>query len=857
MCLLTMMKVQGDDAFRYGDARSPDSSPGETGMSGSLQRLEVLLVGAIMVVAGAVVAALLYLRPPGHQAYSAATAAPVSASAPTASVVPATAEAPVSTSPPPASATATPVVQAGEAIARLVPASLILTAWPLLLVAGGALGLAFVLTRLVRRRRMAYTGQSVAMLLGTADAATRATNLRVMRALHEQGALTADLAAAAGLARRWQWPQRAPFLLPKLTPPAVKRPRLALPTRRPRSVPRLDVPPVSPYTLEAPALPARAAVPAGSSSVEDATQPDTAASRVHSQKRNQGSSAEELALAVEVSLRRVWTCEGLRSTVLAVDTPLAPGTTTVTVTIDVVPDEEERLTALPDLVIAQRPAWRVSWSGGQPHGVLTIENVGHLSLPTSGLPLLAPLLQHGRGQNLMRSLPLDTWPHLGIYGGDALGALHQLLTAVLYSQAPSALALAIVDAGQVSPLYRGVAHQVDAPGDVRTICDVLAGAVRRGLCTDAVVRPLLLVVVEPDAAALAALTALLTRLRLHQRAPVHVILVQERLVSAGRELYALLPALITGGGQGRSSWLPGQYDAWPRQGTARLNAHRMRLEGRAVTRTEAEAAELLAPLRQEVSNLPPVLWDTALGPAHAVVCIQTDTHNDQPQGTGVEVQASSGAEPAEAAASDDAVEPVAPAARSVLLTSGQESRMPGTDLSQTPLAAFLQAAREQASLPPPPPQRPGEAASDTGGTAEPLPAHTSEVVSLNRADETGSAWPAGPPPLGHAALADLMARVVTSPLVTEGAANERGLTKNRVAELLRDLPKAQARDTATVLMAWFDLAGLLAPPDRPGRLRHPRALAISQLEEIAARLAATPIPDATTVAQLWAESLSE
>jgi hypothetical protein len=88
-------------------------------------------------------------------------------------------------------------------------------------------------------------------------------------------------------------------------------------------------------------------------------------------------------------------------------------------------------------------------------------------------------------------------------------------------------------------------------------------------------------------------------------------------------------------------------------------------------------------------------------------------------------------------------------------------------------------------------------------------------------------------------------------------AQKHRLTKNRLAELLRDLPKAQARDTAAVLMAWFDLAGLLAPPDRPGRLCHPRALAITQLEEIASRLAATPIPDATIVAQLWVESFSE
>jgi hypothetical protein len=409
----------------------------------------------------------------------------------------------------------------------------------------------------------------------------------------------------------------------------------------------------------------------------------------------------------------------------------------------------------------------------------------------------------------------------------------------------------------VSPLYRGVPHRLDPPGDVRATADALGDALHRRNRVGAAVRPLLLVVAEPDAAALASLTALLTRLRQHPDVPVHVLLVQERLVPAGRELYALLPAIITGVGQGDPSWLPGQHDAWPRQGTARLNARGMRLEGRAITRTEAEVAELVAPLRQVASHLPPVVWDTDQGPAHAAVSILSDAHDDQEQLATAEAPASLAADRAESVASDSAADPVVLMEGAANLTSGNETGMPGAGLSQTPLAAFLRAAREQPSLPSPPPQRPGEATPGTGDHASPPRAQRSEAVSLNPADELGSGWPSGPHPLGSAALRDLVARVVVSPLVTEGAANERGLTKNRLAELLRDLPKAQARDSAAVLMAWFDLAGLLAPPDRPGRLRHPRALAVTQLEEIAQRLAATPIPDATIVAQLWAESLSE
>jgi hypothetical protein len=145
MCLLTRTRAQDDDAFGCADARSLHFSRGETRMSGSLQRLEVLLVGVMMVVAGAVVAVLLYVRPPAQQSYASATAVPVSTAAPTTSVAPATPETNRPTNPAPTPTTATPVVQADEAIASIVPASLIQTAWPLLLVASGALGLAFVL----------------------------------------------------------------------------------------------------------------------------------------------------------------------------------------------------------------------------------------------------------------------------------------------------------------------------------------------------------------------------------------------------------------------------------------------------------------------------------------------------------------------------------------------------------------------------------------------------------------------------------------------------------------------------------------------------------------------------------------
>src|SRR5262249_22442510 len=62
----------------------------------------------------------------------------------------------------------------------------------------GLVGIALVLMRR-RRRRMTYTNQTVGQLLTAADATTRTDNLKIMRGLAEQGLLTAELAAVAGI----------------------------------------------------------------------------------------------------------------------------------------------------------------------------------------------------------------------------------------------------------------------------------------------------------------------------------------------------------------------------------------------------------------------------------------------------------------------------------------------------------------------------------------------------------------------------------------------------------------------------------------------------------------------------------
>jgi hypothetical protein len=100
--------------------------------------------------------------------------------------------------------------------------------------------------------------------------------------------------------------------------------------------------------------------------------------------------------------------------------------------------------------------------------------------------------------------------------------------------------------------------------------------------------------------------------------------------------------------------------------------------------------------------------------------------------------------------------------------------------------------------------------------------------------EPDNGWPIGPTPLGRVAMAELMARVVSAPTIIAGQANEVGVTKNRLVDLLKGTYKAQAKELAEWLMVWLDLAGVL--------VEHPRALATTNLAQIAAQLNATPCP---------------
>jgi hypothetical protein len=778
-------------------------------MGGTLHRLEILLVGVVMLLAGAVVAALTLLRPPAQVVYERITPQPVATRSTDLTPL-------VATTQPPA--TRTTAQEGVRTAAQPVPfwQLELASALPALRVAGacalitiGVVALGYVAGRRLRPR-MAYTGQSIGMLLGAADRATRASNLRIMRDLHARGQLSSELAVAAGLRRVSWWPQ---LHLPCLVLPTIARPRLRLPTlQRPRLRIRIPVPQTK-RVLGTPQVPV----------VNEADETRVAVSPA----QNAGAwEAEDLAYEVAAAIGNVWAEWGIASQVLALDTRVGRGKGRVLVTIDVLPDEEARFGELPAVLEARQLAWKVRWqSAGRGTAMLAIDVSARGERPVGG-PMLIPALAHGKGNGTLRFVPLATVNHLGIYGSGATQTLHAILTSLLYTQPPDALAVAMWDTGQITPLYRGVAHLVPPPEELDRVTRA-ATPPFDGTEQARDVRPVLLVVIEPEAAQLAALTTMLQRLRSQPDLAVHLILVQEHARPEGQELYALLPALVSGDGRGDASLLPGQHE-WPSSGRARLLWQGMRVEGHARAIDEGSAGALLAPLRKQILGLPPVLWEIDRS------CAAPTT---QPTAASEAAGRSNNLVAAPASDGDGDQSAIAmPADGSVA------SPRSGEGASHDWLRGLLD--RDQRAT-----------RNDQGEVERTvLAAQTPEVAIATPARADG--WPDGPAPLSRGDLAALVERMLTSPVVIAGQDDQRGLSKRRIAELL-PLPQARARAIAETLMVWFDQAGVLEPPRQPGRLHHPRKPAETDLEAIAAKLRATPLPGEAECRAAWAASASE
>jgi hypothetical protein len=722
-------------------------------MGGTLHRLEILLVGIVLLLAGAVVAALTLLRPPAQVVYERVTPQPVATRS--ADLTPL-----VATTPPHATGT---IAQEGARTAAQ-PAPF----WQLEL----------------------------------------ASALPALRIAGACALLTLGVVALGYVAWRPQ------LHLPFLALPTIARPRLRLPTlQRPRLRIRIPVPQTK-RVLGTPQVPV----------VNEAG--ETAA--LVSPAQNAGAwEAEDLAYEVAATLGNVWAEWSMASQVLALDTRVGRGKGRVLVTIDVLPDEEARFGELPAVLEARQSAWKVRWqSAGRGTAMLAIDVSARGERPAGG-PMLVPALAHGKGNGTLRFVPLATLHHLGIYGSGATQMLHAILTSLLYTQPPDALAVAMWDTGQITPLYRGVAHLVTPPEELDRVTRA-ATPPFDGTEQARDVRPVLLVVIEPEAVQLAALTTMLQRLRSQPDSAVHLILVQEHVRPEGQELYALLPALVSSVGRGDASLLSGQH-TWPSSGRARLLWQGMRVEGHARAIDEGSAGALLAPLRKQILGLPPVLWE--IDRSYAAPITQATAASETAGRSNNLVAA-----PASDGDGDQSAVVAMPADGSVA------SPRSGEGASHDWLRGLLD--RDQRATP-----------NDQGGDERAVLAEQRPEVAITtpaRAD----GWPDGPAPLSSGDLAALVERILTSPVVIAGQDDQRGLSKRRIAELLM-LPQARARAVADILMVWFDQAGILEPPRQPGRLHHPRMPTETDLEAIAATLRTTPLPGEAECRAAWAASASE
>ena len=743
------------------------------------------------------------------------------------------------------------------------------TIWPWLVVLAVMSAAPLLLLRF-RKRRMTYTNQTIKQLLAASDTITRASNLRVLRGLAAQGALTSELATAAGIKQKLPRRQLLQLRYPRPRLPVITRPALSIPAVRwPRRlrlaqwwhIRRSNV-------LLAGAV--RAVLRKGRRHARQSLVTERAEiGCVDGADASDAWTAAERAQAAVAVIVQIWRDLRLRSIVTAVDTARTPGSGTVMICIDLHPDDDGRLDDLPARIKEERPTWRAAWR----HNLLSVVVHTAGTLAPVGGALLLPVLNHGRGGRLTRFLPLASCRHLGLYGTDALRTVHAMLGELLFAQPPADLALMLIDQGELTPLYRDVAHLVPALPDGEAALARLADLLRpHSPHVDALTqaRPLVLVVVEPDPDRLQVLATIIARLRTAPEAPLHVLLVQERRRDAGRELYARLPALVTGTGLGRAALLPGGI-GWPKQSAARLAWQTMRLEGHPLSLDDSALAAMVAQLSGTRTGLRPTVWDyhaarepAAMLPAlHAREAIEHPSQKEQPPLHAVDTFALSDTPMTELADGEEDQS-------STRLHRGVEQ---SHTIPPVPLATDVELERTE------PLSRPAvllRAANAAGRAAAPplqtdqgAPCVNAQALLLTERAVLGAAqlptlvhpiaepdngFPVGPAPLGRAAMAELLARIVSAPAITVGQANEVGVTKNRLVDLLKGTQKAQARELAEWLLAWFDLAGLLAEPEKPGRLRHPRALTTTNLVEIAALLNATACPDKSTVQLLWERS---
>jgi hypothetical protein len=287
----------------------------------------------------------------------------------------------------------------------------------------------------------------------------------------------------------------------------------------------------------------------------------------------------------------------------------------VRLTVVAHPNEARTLEDLPDRVQTTIPGSKATWQRTtQAQPVLTITIHGPVPALRGGC-LLLPAARHQSGSRLpainrrapaVSFLPLRTWRHIGFYGSKAIDSACAALIDLLYAEAPDALAVTVIDQGQISSLCRGTPHLVPTPGAAADSLIALGRAVRSFQHSGSAVRSLLIVLVAPDTTMLRAYTDLVARLLRRPDVPVYTMLVQSRTPNVTRHPHPSLPAVITGGGAGQST---DTSDA-PPPGMARILTPHMRIERQCHVYNAAQLAALIAALcAGSVQSLRPTVWD--------------------------------------------------------------------------------------------------------------------------------------------------------------------------------------------------------------------------------------------------------
>lgn len=140
------------------------------------------------------------------------------------------------------------------------------------------------------------------------------------------------------------------------------------------------------------------------------------------------------------------------------------------------------------------------------------------------------------------------------------------------------------------------------------------------------------------------------------------------------------------------------------------------------------------------------------------------------------------------------------------------------------LAGWLRAAIDQ----------PGQALRETEEV------HSDSMLSVSTHTERTNRWPAGPGGMPPEVLGQLIPQIFAEPTFRSTRKGQSGISKGRLAGLRHPyLGESNAR----VLIVWLDRAGLLASPeDGQSAWRAPRIFVTDDLDAIAAKLSATPLP---------------